>query len=75
MCAKRTIKEFDQAIMILPMKFMSLGYTGTKIRDTSVHKHIVHQHAPKKKIRISRGLGGRRDKAQTNADVILRFLF
>ena len=59
---------------------MSLGYTMVTLRSETllcINTSYTMYDAPKKgkKIRISRGLGGRRDEAQTNADVILRFLF
>ena len=38
MCAIRTIKKFDQVILVLSMKFMSLGYYD---EDTFVYKHIL----------------------------------
>ena len=36
MCAKRTIKKFDQVKVVMPLKFMSLGCTMVTLRSETL---------------------------------------
>ena len=43
MCARRVIKKFDQIKVVLPMKFMSLGYTIVTI-SSEILLYIITPH-------------------------------